>query len=112
MAATVNGGSDSAANGTAPALKYLGPMQDAASYAWSYTSTADSLYKRVKSAAPASLQPTIANAEATVAHYAAPVVTRAIDVAGKALVVADEKVCRVVIATDSWGSVANSSTLR
>ncbi len=73
-------------------LKRLGFVHSSASYVYGYTTTAEQLYRRVRSAVPTSVVPTLSKLEERVASVAAPLVARAQDAGAKALYLADDQV--------------------
>ncbi|KAJ9515661.1 hypothetical protein QJQ45_002709 [Haematococcus lacustris] len=73
-------------------LRRLGFVQQGASYAYSYTGTAEKLYKTVRSFAPTFVEPHLANLEDKAVAITAPVVAQVQDLSEKALHIADDQV--------------------
>ncbi|GFH25691.1 oil globule associated protein [Haematococcus lacustris] len=92
-------------------LKRLGFVHQGASYAYSYTGTAEKLYKTARSFAPTFVEPTLAQVEDRVVAITAPVVAQAQDLSEKALHIADDqswplysKVVSTGVSTLSWAT--------
>ncbi|KAJ9531006.1 oil globule associated protein [Haematococcus lacustris] len=81
-------------------LKRLGFVHQGASYAYSYTGTAEKLYKTARSFAPTFVEPTLAQVEDRVVAITAPVVAQAQDLSEKALHIADDQVDCILNTTD------------